>query len=188
MSTHPVSTPESKSNFLWWVLGLFCAGVVILALSGLVVAAYLARYAQVNRTAARVEIRTPVGQLTVAKNHAQETGLPLYPGASAIESKQAGIEFTTPEDERVVIAAAHYTTSDPFERVDAWYRERLGPDFVRESSGPHVHKVVVQGVHTGPGDIAFISDKDDLVRVVAIKKRWKGVEIALARVGKQEAQ
>ncbi len=188
MSTNPVPAPQKKSNVLWWVLGIFCAGVVVLGLSALVLASYFLKDARIRGGDARVEISTPAGRLTVAKNAGQETGLPIYPGASAIESKGANIEFSTPEDERVGVAAAHYHTSDPFEKVDAWYRKHLGPEFTREEGDEHTHKVFARGVTLSSRDIAFISDQDDLVRVVAIKRKWDGTEIALARIGKQETQ
>jgi hypothetical protein len=60
MSTPPVAPPPQKSNVLWWVLGLFGAGVVILGLGGLLVATYVMKeVVQVRETAGQVEVAGP---------------------------------------------------------------------------------------------------------------------------------
>jgi malate/lactate dehydrogenase len=51
-----------------------------------------------------------------------------------------------------------------------------------------VRKKEINGVVLKSSDIAFIADKDDLVRVVALEKKFNGVEIVLLRAGKPEAQ
>ena len=50
MATTPASTPQKKSNVVWWVPGLLLAGVVILGLGGFLLATYFAKHVQVQQT------------------------------------------------------------------------------------------------------------------------------------------
>ena len=92
MATNPVATPpppaqvppRQKSNLLWWILGLFAVGIVILGAGSLLALRFLTQNVQVIQTGDRVEVRTPVGQISTSKGK-DETGLPVYPGASQME-------------------------------------------------------------------------------------------------------
>src|SRR3970040_1689134 len=44
-------------------------------------------------------------------------------GWGRVEEKEGGLNMV----------AASFRTRDPFDQVDAWYREQLGPDFTRET-------------------------------------------------------
>jgi len=187
MSTTPTSTPQKQSNLLWCVLGLLGAAVFVLGLAGLLVARFLLQDVQVYQTGAQVEIRTPVGELKVSKDATPRPGLPVYPGATLLEPA-ATVELAPHEDEAVEITAARYRTSDSLDKVDAWYREQLGPEFQREGAGVMVRKKDLFGVEVKSDDIAFVSEKNDLLRIVVLQKKVTTVEIALVRIGKQEAQ
>ncbi len=184
-SAVPPPSP-SQNTAIWWVLGILGGGVVILALCGLIFTAYVARQVRVKEAGKRVEISTPAGQIRVNQGGAQDTGLPVYPGARTLESNGANIEIMPVEGARVGVAASKYFTADPLDKVAGWYAERLGPGFSREAPGRKTRRI--QGVDAGSADVAFISDNGDLVRIVSLKKRADGVEIGLARIGKQEVQ
>jgi hypothetical protein len=180
--------PQKSSSNIWaWVLGLVFAGVVILGAGAWFVTRYLVHTIEVNQANSSVEINTPVGTLKAAKDEKADPGLPIYPGAKLA---QAGgtVELSVPGEDSVNLTAVHYRTIDPIEKVDAWYREQLSPDFKREGPGVMVRKKDINGVIVKSDDIAFISEKDDVVLVVALQKRFNGVEIALLRAGRQEAQ
>jgi hypothetical protein len=188
MSTPPSPLPQKTTSNIWaWVLGLVFAGVVILGGGAWFVTRYLVHTIEVNRANSSVEIATPVGTLKAAKDENADPGLPIYPGAKLA---QAGgtVELSVPGEDSINLTAAHYRTIDPVEKVDAWYREQLSSDFKREGPGVMNRKKEINGVVVKSDDIAYISEKDDLVRVVALQKRFNGVEIALLRAGKQEAQ
>ena len=188
MSTPPNPSPQKSSGSLWaWALGLIAAGFLILGAGALVVTRYLVRSIEVNRGNTSVEINTPVGTLKAARDDSADPGLPVYPGAKV--SQAAGsVELATPDEESVHLIAAHYRTIDPIEKVDAWYREQLSTDFKREGPGITNRKKDINGIVVKSSDIAYISDKDDLVLVVALEKRFNSVEIKLLRAGKKEAQ
>ena len=188
MSTPPNPLPQKSSSNIWsWVLGLILTGVAILGAGAWFVTQYLVQRIEVNRAASSVEINTAVGSVKAAKDDSADPGLPVYPEAKLA---QAGgtVELSAPNEEAVKLTAVHYRTMDPIEKVDAWYREQLNSDFKREGPGVTVRKQNISGVVVKSNDIAYISEKDELVLVVALQKRMNGVEIALLRAGKQEAQ
>ncbi len=187
MSTPPASTPP-KSNNLWlWVLGLLGVAVFILGLGALLATRFLMRNVQIHQAGSSVEITTPVGSLKAAKDEYADPGLPVYPG-SKLTQPGASIEISTPDEEPVSVVSSHFQTIDPIEKVDAWYRERLKPDFKREGQGVMIHKKDVVGVQVKSNDIAYISEKDDVAHVVVLQKKFNGVEIVLLRAGKPETQ
>ena len=196
MSTPPNPAPlvpnkaeaPKSSNRIWlWLLGLAAAAVIILGVGALLVTRFLVRSIEVNRAATSVEINTPVGTLKAAKDESVDPGLPVYPGAK-LSQPGGTVELTTPNEESVHLTAAHYRTIDPIEKVDAWYREQLSPEFKREGPGVMNRKKEINGVVVRSDDIAYILEKEDSAQVVALQKRFNSVEIVLLRAGKPEAQ
>ncbi len=102
MSTAPVPTPGKKSNPLGWILGLGAAAVALLVVSGLLIASFFVKGIRVRENAKQVEINTSAGQLTLGNVPAERLGLPIYPGATRVESG-GGVELTTPGDERMAV-------------------------------------------------------------------------------------
>lgn len=189
-ATSPAPQPasEEKEGGLWvWLLGLVVAGIVILGVGGMIVAGYLSRSIQVTQRGHEVEITTPAGGLKMSRNAAADTGLPVYPGA-LVNEPGGTVELMGADGEAVGVTAAKYRTPDPLEKVDTWYQEQLGKDFSREGIGITLKKKDIFGIEVRSDDIAFISDKDDMLRVVALRKRGLQTEIAMARIGKTEAQ
>jgi hypothetical protein len=126
-----------------------------------------------------------------------KTGLPVYPEAQAINLWDTSIEFHDSR-QRVEVVAEHYAVADSLEKVEQWYieslgvefkgkssRKHLGVEFKRKSSGDQGY-IVHRRLSIGPCDEAFIGDENDLVWVVAIKRKMVRIEIDLARVGKAE--
>ena len=180
--------PQKSSSNIWlWVLGLFAAGALILGVGALFVTRYLVHTIEVNRAGTAVEINTPVGSVKATKDESADPGLPIYTGAKLAQAG-GSVELSTSDEDSVNLTAVHYRTVDPIEKVDAWYREQLSSDFKREGPGVMVHKKDIAGIVVKSNDIAYISEKDDVLLVVALQKRFNGVEIALLRAGKQEAQ
>ena len=85
-------------------------------------------------------------------------------------------------------SAAKYRTVDPLATVDDWYREHLGAEFIREGPGVMNRKKDIFGVEVKSSDIAFISDANDMLRVVVLERKGLTTEIALACIGKHETQ
>ncbi len=185
MSSAPMPpTPRKSGNWLWWILGIAGAAVVLLLVCGLLIAGLFVKSIRVRPREHEVAVRTPAGDLTVSSTPARGVGLPVYPGAALVESGK-NIELALPEDKTVGIMVAKYRSSDSLDKVAAWYRARLGPEFKRET-GDKEGRIRVHGVMTE--GVAYVAEDDDLARVVAISEKFAGVEIALLRIGKREAQ
>ncbi len=187
MSTAPVPTPAKKSHLLWWILGVAGALLVLFVVGGAFVAGLVFQNIRVHKSGQEVQVSTPVGELKVGETAARDAGLPIYPGAARAESGK-NVELSLPADQRVGLVVVQYHSSDPLDKVEAWYRTRLSPDFKREESSSRHVKVTAKGVDLGENEVAFVADHDDLVRVVALGKRGDATQITLVRVGAQEAQ
>jgi hypothetical protein len=179
--------PPRRTNPLWWVL--FITLGMIVALGALGIYLFIGFFGRVNisQTAQSVEISTPAGSIRAQKSENVDPGLPLYPGAS-ISDIGAKVEVAGGEEAQFEVIAAKYRTIDPIAKVDSWYGEKLGAEFKREGAGQYVRKRNIVGVQVTSEEIAYISEKDDVVRVVALKKAMNGVEIALVRIAKAEPQ
>jgi hypothetical protein len=188
MGTPPVPAQPKKSNVGWWILGVLLGGVALLTLGGVFLATYFARQmdVKVSSSGESVEVSTPVGSIRASKDASADPGLPLYPGAKITEG--AGSVEVATDEEGVEIIAARYRTIDPMPKVDEWYRGQLGPDFKREGPGVYQRKKEILGIRVSSEDVAFISETDDVIRVVALQRKFNGVDIGLVRIAKKEAQ
>lgn len=178
--------PEGKSSLLPWLLGLLGAGVMILGLGTFIVWRILAPQVEVVRTSSGVEIQTPVGNLK-ASREGDDTGLPKYPGAELTEPG-ATVEVESPAEDNVAITVAKYRSNDPLDKVEAWYKERLGPDFEREGAGKMERKRVIYGTDVSNDDVAFLQDREQLLQAVVLRRKGLATEIVLLRAGEPEAK
>jgi hypothetical protein len=184
----PAAMPPQRrgNNAVWWILGIVAGGIVVMVLFGLALAGLFIRNLRVHNQGNNVEIQTPVGAIKVNKDVPRATGLPVYPGATtAGNDNNARVELSA-GDGGVGFAVEHFTTSSNLDQVDAWYGHRLGSSFRREEklSRHPIHGVTVDA----DTDIAFVDDRGDGARVVALTKKGDGVDIVLFRAGKKEAQ
>lgn len=181
----PPASAGSRS-LLGWVIGLVIVAVVILGLGGALIALYLSRVTVVRTGPESVEVRTPFGSMRAEKGQA-DTGLPDYPGARVTETP-ATVEISGPNDDGFVVTAAKYRTPDSLPAVDQWYREQLAPSFEREPAGVMVRKRRLFGTEVRSDDLAYIEEKDNVIRFVVIRRHATETEIVLARLGKREVQ
>ncbi len=186
MSATPVVTPPKHSHAVWWVLGILGSAVFGITFLAMNIASFIVHRTQVVASGKGVEISTPAGKIELHKGAGRTEGLPIYPGAMPKGSEGARIEFPTADGDKVALAAAKYYTSDSLDKVAAWYTERLGTRFRREAltseTGPLIH------LDVSVADVSYISDDDDAVRIVGLTQRGDGVEIGLARMGKEVVQ
>ena len=182
--------PRKSSNVIWWVLGIIGACIVLVMIAGLLVVSALMHKVHVNARDNKVEIETPVGSLKVNADNARGTGLPVYPGAQQAKSQGANFEVSA-NGKSAGLAIEKYTSDDPRETVQAWYASKLGPDFKLQVSTPGDHNSdQIPGVplKMDTNDVAFVNDRGDGAKVVALGHHGEGTEITLLRVGKKEAQ
>ncbi|HTS11335.1 MAG TPA: hypothetical protein VMH00_04395 [Candidatus Limnocylindrales bacterium] len=192
MSTPPVqppAPPPPKSNKVaWWILGILCGGLFFLIIVGLTVVGLVIRHVNVRDSGNRVDIQTPVGELKVNKDAAHATELPVYPGAQVSNEANGGSADVSFGDQGLGIAAEAYETRDSLNKVREWYSKQLGPEFRLEKGSDE--RVALEHAHfeMGDQDFAFVDDRGDGARVVALKIEDGRVKITLLRLGKREPQ
>lgn len=180
--------PKKSSNVIWWVLGIIGACIVLVMIAGLIVVSALVHRVKVNARDNKVEIETPVGSLKVNQDSAHATGLPVYPGATPEKSQGANFEVSA-NGKSAGLAIEKYNSDDPRETVQAWYAIRLGPDFKLQVATPGDNdQIPGVPVKMNSTDVAFVNDRGDGAKVVALARHGEGTEITLVRVGKKEAQ
>lgn len=186
MSTAPVP-PRRSNNAIWWILGIIGGSIVALVLLGLMVAGMFIRRINVTDSGSKVAIETPVGAIHVNKDETHATGLPVYPSATGSDSKNSSVELTT-GDSGVGLATEEYETADALDKVQTWYRRRLGPEFALKNSRDESSANAKDHFRLNDSDVAFVDDHAGGARVVALKKTFSGTKITLVRVGKRETQ
>jgi hypothetical protein len=189
--------PQPKpNNAIWWILGILGGGLVILVFFGLTLAGLIVRHIHIANNGDRVAIETPIGNLKVNKGEAHATGLTVYPGATPTGDHNSSFQLDT-SDSGFGIATEEYESRDSLDKVSAWYRSRLGPDFEMttnahrgsDDNGSHDsdHRKI-NGIEVGDHQVAFVNDRGQGARVVALDKSFGGTKITLVRVGTREAQ
>ena len=131
-----------------------------------------------------IEIETPAGSLRVNGDQLHATGLPVYPGAKPMKSQGSNVEFAADSGAGIGISNEKYITLGDLDVVSAWYQQRLGAGYQREEKGSGNHRDHV----SSDADVAYVYEKGDNVRVVALTKKSNGIEIELVRIGKKEVQ
>jgi hypothetical protein len=98
------------------------------------------------------------------------------------------VEIAGPDEEGFIVTAAKYRATDAVATVDEWYRGQLAPSFEREPAGTMIRKRRIFGTEVRSDDLAYIEERDDVIRFVVIRRQGRETEIVLARLGKQEVQ
>jgi hypothetical protein len=183
-SVPPQAPPPKRNDAVLWILAIVGGGFVVLVLGGLLVGSMFIRHIHVNQTGKQVEIETPAGALRVNGDQLHPTGLPVYPGAKQDKSEGSTIELSAISGAGLGLSAEKYITSDDLDGVAAWYQQQLGPSYKREEHGSATHREHV----SSDADVAYVYEKGDITRLVALTKKPGGVEIQLLRIGKKEVQ
>jgi hypothetical protein len=182
----PPPARRASTTAIWWILGIVGGGLVVMVFLALMVAGYVAGHSQIDSEGKNVDIQTPVGELKVNQNSNRASGLPVYPGATASsKDSHANVELSS-GDAGLGVFVENYSTTDPLDKVAAWYSQHLGPTFTRGKKGGEVK---VQGMDiTTDSDVTFNDNHGENTRTVSLTQKDSGVEITLVRTGKREAQ
>jgi hypothetical protein len=119
-----------------------------------------------------VSINTPVGSIEVHHEVDEDSlSLPIYPGATRVKDKDtASVNLDFAGEAGVRVLAAKFETSDSFERVKAFYQERVGSQ---------VSKLTDQGSN---GKITFDIKGSDQEKIVDVKGAGSKTLIELVRI------
>ncbi len=183
----PNAEAQRRTNAIWWILGIVAAGIIVMFLCGLMVAGLFIHHLKIHSSGNKVAIETPLASISVNGDSPHATGLEIYPGAvPSPHNKNASIDLSA-NDSSVGMATEEYQTKDPIDFVQAWYKKHLGSDFQLET-GEEKAAHAKGSVSLNESDVAFVDDRHNGARIVALKKIPSGTQITLVRVGKKETQ
>lgn len=181
------------------VILLILAGLMVLTLAAVVFAYWMVRdFVQVD-VGQGLEVKTPLGgfRLEEVADVPRAVNLPLYPGAALVDGG-VRIRMNIDKDEKPEgfdLTAGKFATDDSFERVDDWYRSRLGSEFIREQgrvvthdpgeSGDQWRVPKVEGAGT---DVLYKHERGEHLRAVALQRHAGRVEISLLDLRPVQAQ
>jgi hypothetical protein len=176
---------SSSKSLMWMMIGLF-TGLGVLLAGGLFVASRVVRSMGLSAASAKDTVRTPGGSFRMEKETQVGPGLPVYPRSSLIvpddEAAMAAVKQA-----RNGIETSNYHTTDMRDFVDTWYKEHLSPEFTRHDAGDKPVPAIFQDARVSDEDIAFVAERDQMVRVVALSLDSGGTKISLIRFSKSGA-
>ena len=140
-----------------------------------------------------VDVRTPVGDVTVRTNVRADTGLAVYPGALPLhdgdEPETANVTVSAPFA-GVKIVAANFTSDDTPDAVVSFYKNEMKAyGVVTECRGDIDFKhgqPVCKGRIFGSRQTQLVAGTEDRHRIVAIKPRRAGSEFAVVYIRSHE--
>lgn len=181
MAEGSTSGNSSSSKSLMWMMVALFAGLGLLLAAGFFIASQVMRSMGVRTASVRDTVRTPEGSFRVEKGTVSGPGLPVYPRASlmipgessaALKQAQSGMETST------------YHTTDSREFVDDWYSKHLSPDFTRHDASEKILPDILREAGVSQEDVAFVAERNQKVRIVALSLDSGGTKISLMRYDK----
>jgi hypothetical protein len=173
---------SSSKSLMWMMIGLF-TGLAVLLAGGLFLASRVVRSMGLSAASAKDTVRTPGGSFRLEKETEVGPGLPVYPrsslvvpdddaAAAAIKQAQNGIQTST------------YHTTDTRDFVDEWYSKHLSPEFTRRDAGDKPAPAIFNDARVSESDLAFVAEREQMVRIVALSLDSGGTKISLIRFSK----
>jgi hypothetical protein len=177
-SSASAGSPSSKS-LLFMMVAMTC-GVFVLLGGGLLMASRVINAFGLRAGSDKTTVRTPLGDFRVEKAKEVGPGLPVYPAATLVLPGAAAAHLPLNDDQPQVVASMYHTNSSR-EFVANWYLEHLSPEFVRQDTGPKNLPEAFRNSHISDDDIAFVGERGDQVRLVALASDDMGTRITLLR-------
>jgi hypothetical protein len=176
---------SSSKSLLWMMTALF-AGLAALVAAGLFVASRVVRSMGLSAASARDNIRTPGGTFRLEKETEVGPGLPIYPRSSLVLPDENTAAEAVRQAQNGINTATYHTT-DTRDFVDNWYAKHLSPEFVRHDAGETPVPAIFNDARVSTSDIAFVAEREQMVRVVALSLDPGGTKISLIRFNNSSA-
>jgi hypothetical protein len=173
----PPMPPRSSSNLVVIAL-LILALIIVLAGLGVWIGLRIISHnvhVEVQESAEGkkdLSIKTPLGSLEVHKQvNEASLGLPIYPGATRVPEKDsATVNLNIAGEQQLRVLAAKFETNDAIDKVQDFYRERLGSQVTKYVAKNDEGKTVLE----------IKSEHQE--KVVALKREGNRTQIELVRV------
>jgi hypothetical protein len=173
---------SSSKSLMWMMIGLF-TGIAILLAGGLFVASRVVGSMGLSAASAKDTVRTPGGNFRMEKEGEVGPGLPVYPRSSLIVPDDAASAAAVKEAQSG-IHSSNYYTNDVRDFVDQWYSKHLSPEFTRREAGQKRLPAIFSEARISDTDIAFVAEREQMVRIVALSVDSDGTRISLIRFSK----
>jgi hypothetical protein len=155
-------------------------GFTVLLGGGFLMASRVIHALGLRESSDKTTMRSPLGDFRVEKAREVGPGLPVYPQATMILPGTQDAHLPQNNDLPQVVASSYYTNSSR-EYVVNWYLGHLSPEFVRRDNGPKNLPAAFRDSHISDDDIAFVGERGDQIRVVALAQDDAGTKITLLR-------
>jgi hypothetical protein len=187
MSESSVSGGSSTSKSLMWMMIAVFAGLSGLLGGGLFLANRMVGSMGLVAATSKDTIRTPAGSFRVEKQNGVGPGLPVYPNSSMVLPNEKATALAI-QERKSGISTVRYQTRDTRDSVDLWYSKHLGPEFARHDAGQQPLPEVFRDARVSGQDVAFLAERGNQVRIVALSLDGTGTSISLLRFDKSPGQ
>ena len=170
---------SSSKSLLFMMVAMICGWCALLS-GGMMMASRVIRAVQLRAGSDKSTVRTPLGDFRFEKAKQVGPGLPLYPQSELVLPGADSSRLSLSGDAAQVMYSTYHTNTSRQFVVD-WYQEHLSPTFTRQDSGPKNLPAIFNNSHITDGDVAFVGERDDQVRVVALSADNTGTRITLLR-------
>ncbi|PYU74312.1 MAG: hypothetical protein DMG49_04900 [Acidobacteria bacterium] len=178
-STSASGGASSSKSLLFMMIAMTCGFCVLLG-GGLLMASRVINALGLRAGSDKATVRTPLGEFRVERAKEVGPGLPVYPAATLVLPGSAAAHLALHEDQPQVLASTYHTNTSR-EYVVNWYLEHLSPEFARQDSGPKKLPQAFRNSHISDDDIAFVGERGDQIRAVALTLDDTGTKITLLR-------
>ena len=175
----PPQPPRSGSTIVIIVL-LFLALIVVVAGVAVWTAAHIISrnvHVQVDQASGgkqEVSIKTPIGSLAVQHDvNEANLGLPIYPGATRVkDSDSATVSIDIADEAKLRVLAGKFETPDSYEKVRAFYHERLGDQVTKYREKDEEGNTVFEIKHEKQQKVVALKNKGDrtLIELVRVSE------------------
>jgi hypothetical protein len=172
--------PKKNQSILIWILSGCGTILVLLVIVGALAFRSFMKNVHVGPNG---EVDMRFGGMSMHAGKAKDVGLPIYPGLDVASA--TGMEVTVPNKQTgpVSVTMAIYSSKDPVEKVDDWYHENLGPEFIRLDPGKN-QSVLGDKAFPFPidqGAIAYSCRRGDTMYAVTLHSIMGTSQIKLMR-------
>jgi hypothetical protein len=177
---------SASKSLMWMMIALF-SGMAVLLGGGVFLAGRIVRSVGLTATASKDTVTTPIGSFRMELQDRVGPGLPVYPHASLeLPSESAAVGAI--KEGQAGVRAVTYHTMDTRDFVDSWYSKHLSPEFTRHDAGDKPLPDIFRDAQVSESDIAFVAERGQQVRIVALSLDSTGTNISLIRFEKAAAQ
>jgi hypothetical protein len=183
MAEGSTSSSSSSSKSLMWMMISLYTGLALLLAGGLFVASKVVRSMGLTAANAVNTVRTSGGSLRLEKEGEIGPGLPVYPRSSLVVPDDSTAALAVKQAQNGIEASTYHTT-DTRDFVDEWYGKHLSGEFTRRDAGDKPLPAIFADATVSGNDIAFVAERDQMLRVVALSMDSGGTKISLIRLSK----